>query len=96
MTTRRRAARRRSVWLDTLVDTNVADSGADIVDLMGSWDRDDARGLTLARTILELSLIASTAGAADGKQVVDLAIGVVSREAFAAGVVPDPNVPLSP
>ena len=92
MTTRRRSVKRRSVWLDTLVTATIATGGQTSVDLMGSWDRDDARGLTVVRTLLELAVVPATPGSEDSQTALDLAIGVVSREAFAAGALPDPNV----
>ena len=44
------------------------------------------------RTILELSMKPFTPGANDSYQIVDAAIGVISREAFAANAIPDANV----
>ena len=93
MVTRRRAPRRRSVWLDTLVNFTLTNANQASTDLMGSWDRDDARGLTVVRTIVELAITPQTPGAADGLQRVDIAIGMVTREAFLAGALPDPETP---
>ena len=90
MSSRRR--RRGSTWVDTLFDTTTQDGTPDVIDLMGSISTDEARGWTLVRTLVELAIIPAVPGAADGQQVVDLGLGVTSREAFLASAVPDPNV----
>jgi len=51
----------------------------------------NVRRQTLIRTILRLELFSETVAGAWGTQRVDIGIGITSQEAFAAGVVPDPN-----
>ena len=86
------AVRRGSTWIDTVLDTDIVTGGEDLVDLMAGMDTDERRGMTVTRMLLCLYVIANPHGAVDGVQVVDLGIGVASTEAFAAGVVSNPNV----
>ena len=49
------------------------------------------RGTTIIRTLLMLDLSSTSVAGAWGQQNIDLAIGITTREAFAAGVLPDPD-----
>ena len=51
----------------------------------------NTRGMTVIRTIIRMGLFSNTVAGAWGIMRVDLGIGVASQEAFAAGVLPDPN-----
>ena len=84
--------RRGTTWIDTVVDTDIVTAGEDVVDLMGSFDVDERRGMTITRILLCLYIIANSHGAVDGVQTLDMGIGVASQEAFAAGILSNPNV----
>ena len=84
-------AKRQSDWIDTLVSSTVSDGGQVINSLATGVAPVNQRGATIVRTIYELSLYSTTVAGAWGLQSLDIAWGVTSQEAFAAGVVPDPN-----
>jgi len=48
--------------------------------------------MTLIRTIIRIFVKPQTMGVANGVQSLDVGIGVLEQDAFAAGVVPDANV----
>ena len=87
-----RAPRRGTAWIDTLVNSTLANAGGDTVDLMGSTDTDERRGMTVTRLLLCLYLFPSDLMAVEGAQACDLGIGVASEDAFGAGALADPNV----
>ncbi len=81
---------RQSFWDDTLLNTDVA-SGAQVGTLLTATPGGQSEGFTLVRTIITLSFTPSTVLANDGAQAVDLGIGLITKEAQAAGVFPDSN-----
>jgi len=84
----------RTFWEDTLINLDVAASAQGAVTLVGSFSNEELRlsSLTLMRTIIGLDCAYVVHDAGEGSHLVDIAIGVESQEAFAAGVHPDPNV----
>ena len=89
MTTQRRKTR----WVDTLVSNGVLNAGQVLVDLLAAISVGDLRGLTVTRMIVSLWMSpAIPLAAGDGRQSLDVGVGVTSLEAFTAGVVSDPNV----
>ena len=86
-----------TLWVDTIISTQVASAGQSIVALdetgFSVQERRGARW-TLVRSIIRLDLATTIRDSGEGDQVVDLGIGVVSEEGFTASVVPDPNVGL--
>ena len=85
------SVRRATDWMDTVVDSTLAINTEERIDLMGTIDQDEARGLTITRILMCVSLTPNPIGAVTGLMQVHIGIGVASREAFAAGVVPDPE-----
>ncbi len=83
---------RMTDWMDTLVDLTPAPGGQDSVSLLTGLSIADMRGATLIRTIIRLAVGSTTVAGAWGTERLDLAIGIISKEAFAAGAFPDPNV----
>ena len=81
---------RKATWIDTIVSFTVANGAQQLVSLMGGMTPVDSRGFTLTRTIIEVSFAPPTA-VSDGYQVASYGVGLVSQEAFVAGVVPDPD-----
>ncbi len=79
-------------WVDTVHSTAVVSGGQAVNSLLGALAPEDYRGATLIRTILAIGLTSTTVAGVWGTQVVDMAIGIASQEAFNAGIVPDPNV----
>ena len=84
---------RRALWTDTRVSEAIVNAGQARVSLMSDLDSRDSEGMTAVRTILELSVTPPPA-VSDGYMRLDLGVGVVSQEAFLAGIVPDPDVVL--
>ena len=78
-------------WVDTQIDSTISRSGQVNKSLITGLAPEEMRGVTLIRTIISVSVCSSTVAGAWGLQRVDLAIGVTSQEAFAAGVLPDPK-----
>ena len=84
--------RRRSAWTDSQMNTEVAEGSAGLTtDLDGTLSVADSQGLTLTRLLIDLSFYSRVIAGAHGIQRVALGIGMCSREAFTAGVVPDPE-----
>jgi len=83
---------RMTDWLDTAA-TLVAASGAQAsLSLITGAAPINMRGVTLIRTIISIGLSSATVAGAWGVQICDIAIGITSQEAFAAGVFPDPAI----
>ena len=83
---------RTPYWQDTLLATVVTTASNVIKDFTPEFDKVATRGLTVVRTIIDISMAPAPPGAVTGTQQVSIGIGVASQEAFAGGVVPDPNV----
>ena len=84
--------RRPTDWMDTLVDVGVAVNSQAIVGLSTALVPADSARATVIRTILQLNMHSNTVAGAFGIQMIDMAIGIASQEAFLASVLPDPNV----
>ena len=77
-------------WQDTVTNFQ-PDSGAQAsASLDGVLTPVDLRGATLIRTIVQMGAHSRTVAGAWGVQRLTMVIGIVSREAFTAGVFPDP------
>jgi len=83
---------RRTAWHDTIVAQTPASGAQVFFSLMTAVNAEEARGLTLIRTLVRVSLLSNTTAGAWGSQIVDMGIGVASRDALAAGALPDPNI----
>ena len=85
----------KTLWIDTLLDEQVASGGLDLTSLMTGVTEIDTRmaGLTLLRTIIGLHVAHLIHDSGEGSQRVNLGIGVASQPAFALGTsgVPDPS-----
>ena len=82
-----------TLWTDTGFN-NIVVVGTQLVSsMMGSLDMTETRlgQLTLLRTILGLDIGASVHDQGEGSQRLAIGLGIASQEAFAAGVLPDPN-----
>ena len=88
---RQRAPKRRTRWVDTLVQSSVNDGSQTRVSLMSGLSNDAIPGMTVVRTILCYSVSPNSHSITDGTQSVDIGIGSFGREAAAAGVVADPK-----
>ena len=78
-------------WIDTIVNQSVGTGGQAFQSLMTGVAPVNMRGMTLIRTIVSLDVFSTSIAGAYGVQSCNLAIGIASQEAFAAGVFPDPN-----
>ena len=84
---------RMTDWQDTIVSELVVGGGGPITNsLLGTLTAADTRGLTLIRTLVRLDFASNTVAGAWGHNQIDMGIGVSAQEAFAAGVLPDPNI----
>jgi len=83
--------RRASDWLDTMLQPTVTSGAQVLTTLMTGVAPVNVRRQTLVRTIITLDLSSATVAGAWGTQDVTIGIGITSQEAFAAGVVPDPE-----
>ena len=83
---------RQTDWIDTNFALAPASGAQDSVSLITGAAPINMRGVTLIRTIISIGLSSATVAGAWGVQTLNLAIGITSQEAFAAGVLPDPNV----
>ena len=85
--------RRGTTWLDTTLNTVISEGAAGLLTALdGTLSVADSQGLTLTRMIGDLSFHSNTlAGGAWGVQRVAIGMGMCSREAFTAGVTPDPD-----
>ncbi len=82
---------RRRMWIDMLINTSVSNTGAAVISMLGVLSPEETQEMTVERMLLCYSMLPSTPGANNGAMFLDLGIGVTSKEAFAAGVVADPN-----
>jgi len=79
-------------WIEKEVNQAIAAAGQDVKSMMGGLSTDQTRGMTVTRLIGRVGFSSATVAGAWGVNVLDIGIGVVSQEGFAAGVVPDPSV----
>ena len=69
----------------------ISSAGQSLLALDGTLSQADAQGLTLTRLIGTLSMGSSTVAGAWGTGRLAVGVGIASREAFTAGIVPDPR-----
>ena len=72
---------RRTRWKDLLVDSNVGSGAQAVLSITDPMSEDSLQGVTVTRLIGRLKLGSTTVAGAWGKQILDLGIGVASREA---------------
>ncbi len=82
---------RKTDWIDSRIGLTVASASTDFVEVDGGSTQVVQRGTTVIRTIVDLYLQSSTVAGAWGTQVLDCGIGMSTREAFTAGILPDPG-----
>ena len=83
-----------TIWIDTLLNLQISSGSQGSQTLQSQLSVVEARfaGLTLLRTIIGLNLGHLVHDSGEGSQIIDLGIGITSQEAFAAAILPDPNV----
>jgi len=83
----------RVVWIDSVVDSSISSGGVINVDLTVDYSNEQTRAyqMTLMRTIVRLDLAAVVHDAGEGSQKMGMGFGIISQEAFGAGVLPDPQ-----
>ncbi len=84
--------RRKTQWVDSLQSFALATGGKQETSLLSDLIPQDTQGMTLVRTIIRLFTFPGESSGALGAQAIDLGIGVADQEAFAAAVLPDPEV----
>ncbi len=84
--------RRRRTWADRTIDLLITSGGQTIpIDLLADLPETDVK--TVTRIIGRLTIVSADPDTAvTCTQRVDIGIGVASKEAFTAGIVPDPKV----
>jgi len=82
----------RTLWVDQVINTDVASGGQFALDLMADFTTVETRvtQLTLLRTIVGLDLAYAVHDSGEGSMGIGLGFGIESQEAFAAGVHPEP------
>ena len=81
---------RRTGWADTRISLDVASGGQLTKTLIGDFAVHETSGMTLTRCIYRLAFF-DDLHINEGNQFVDWGIATASQEAFAAGVVSDPD-----
>ena len=83
----------RTVWADRLVTLDVSSGSQNNLSLMAEFTAVETRlaQMTLMRTIIGVHVAATVHDSAEGSQTVDIGLGIASQEAFAAGILADPN-----
>ena len=79
-------------WVDTVLSLSITSGGQSNVSLITGLAPSDLRGATLIRTLIRMTMSSTTISGAWGSMAMNMAIGITDQEAFAAGVLPDPNV----
>jgi len=88
-----RAARRRTLWIDTTIDEATPAGTADDANLLVTTPSNlETKGFKVVRTIIDLTVKPGALAGATGSMFLSLGIGVIEDDAFAAGVFPDLNV----
>ncbi len=82
---------RMTDWIDTRIGLSIVGNGQLNSRVDGMSTQVVQRGTTVIRTIIALDLLSETVAGVWGVQLADLAIGIVSREAYTAGILPDPD-----
>jgi len=85
------ASKRATDWIDSLLSASIASGAQSLLSLMTGVAPVNVRRQTLVRTLVMLSFQSESVAGAWGTQTLDVGIGITSQEAFAAGVVADPN-----
>ncbi len=90
MTARNRGARRRTNWIDqTVIQTVVAGGTTQEIDLLSDASPSELEGLTVVRTLIDLTVTPAAAPGAFVIQLPMIAGAIINDEADAAGALPD-------
>ena len=85
-------ANRPTAWHDTIVSQFLGGGGSQLIKtLQGTMDETDLKGATMTRTLVRLNLTFSATTPVDSVQRLSFGVGVGSREAVLASIVPDPE-----
>ena len=84
----RRGPRRKVEWVDTEIDFTTASGGVETQALDVGIPTDERKGMTLLRTLIDITMIAITAGTGS---VVGAGIYMISREALTALALFEPD-----
>ena len=85
---------RPGFWIDTRMNETIGSAAQGLESLMTNVSSTQSRrGWTMVRTIIGIDIARSVHDSGEGSDLVEIGIGVTSQEAFAAGVVPDPQTP---
>ena len=76
-------------WVDKLISEDTVSGTQDSDDLLATPSQFDKFGLTLVRTILQLTFRPTTLFAAVGLQAYDVAMALLEQDAASANVFPD-------
>ena len=83
---------RRTAWVDTLVDVDLASAGTSLVSLLGTLTPINTRATTVVRVLVDIVGVATTE-TTQGIQRLSIGIGVASQDAFTVGftAIPSPS-----
>jgi len=83
----------KTLWIDTVLDLQVASGGILLASLMGNVDTTESRltGMTLLRTIIGLHVARLVHDSGEGSEIISLGIAVAPQVAFAGGTSSLPN-----
>ena len=86
--TQRRFSRPRKAveWFDTIISVTIAASAQAELQLLGGLVVDEFKGARIVRTIVDLFLVATTAGTGT---ILSTGIAMINRDALSAGAVPE-------
>jgi len=82
---------RRTMWEDTLLSGTLLTGVAVKQSLVGTLTGPELAGMTLTRMLFRMDLSTADEVLGTNAQTVDVGVGIASREAFTAGVLPDPD-----
>jgi len=82
---------RKTEWIDTLVSGVVSSAGQVRDSLLSDYISNELAGWTLTRQLVHIWYATDSTQGSFLKAGIDVGVGLVTQEAFAAGIVPDPG-----
>ena len=86
---------RTPYWTDVRINEDTPNGFGDLIDLLPNLDREEKRGITVVRMLIDLWMAPVLLGIVTGSMRLDVGIGVASSDAFGAGLTALPSPGLS-
>jgi len=83
--------RRRTRWIDNLFNFTVSNGSETVQSLTAALTEQETQEMTVERMLMCYSMSTNSPGADNGTMLMDIGVGITSQEAFAGGIVADPN-----